>query len=324
MIRAAYLNAKGSFTTTIPSTHWKAALKDAGGVLWVDINEEPTETITPLLREVFDFHPLAVDDALDETHLPKVDNWGDYLYLALSGLHFDPHTLAVHGQELDMFVGQNYLVTLRFDGATPSVVDRLWNLCQSNPHHLKRGPDHLVYELLDLSVADYLPAVDVIDRALDALEDDLFNRPNQKQVTQLLELKRSALSLARIFRPQMDVVSRLARDDFGVIDAPDRIYFRDIYDHLTRLVQINEGQRELITGMLTIHLSVVSNRTNDTMKVLTLLSALFLPISFLSGFFGMNFTHLPFGDPAFMWFAIALMAAIPTAMLLYFSRRGWL
>lgn len=324
MIRAVYLNAKGSFTAAIPSTHWRAALKDAGGVLWVDVNEEPTEVIAPLLREVFDFHPLAVDDALDETHLPKVDNWGAYLYLALSGLHFDPHTLAVQAQELDVFVGANYLVTLRFDGATPSAVDRLWNLCQNNPRRLERGPDHLVYELLDLNVADYLPAVDVIDRALEALEDDLFNRPNQKQVTQLLELKRSALNLARIFRPQMDVVSRLAREEFAVIDAPDRVYFRDIYDHLARLVQINEGQRELITGMLAIHLSVVSNRTNDTMKVLTLLSALFLPISFLSGFFGMNFEHLPFGDPGFMWFAIGLMAAIPAAMLFYFSRRGWL
>jgi magnesium transporter len=317
-----FRNGKGNFTTDLPQTHWKVALRDPEGVLWVDYCDEPHPNVEPALRDIFGFHQLAIDDALRETHVPKIDNWGEYAYTVLHGVDFDPERIDLETRELDAFLGRNYLVT--YHKTRLEVADRVYKSVCDDPQRIERGPDFLLYDLVDLLTADYMPVIDRIDDAVDALEEEIFNRATPATLNRLFTLKRAALHMRRIIAPQREVLNRLARDDYVMIDARDRVYFRDVYDHLVRLADINEGLRDLISGSLDTYLSVTSNRINEVMKVLTVISALFMPISFLAGFFGMNFTTLPFDSPWLLAAAVALMGLTPVGMYVWFKRRGWM
>lgn len=324
MIRSLYYSHNGRYTTDLPQTHWRVALRDAKGLLWLDFGEEPGETVEPLLRDFFGFHPLAIDDALREAHVPKIDNWGEYVYIVQHIVVFDPQAIELTTREVDIFLGKNYLVTHHRQPI--EAVNRVWASYQNDQQRLERGPDHVLYNLLDLMTAEYMPVVDVLDDAIDRLEDEIFARPSQNQtiLNAIFSIKRAILHMRRIIVPQREVLNRLARDEYTMIDAADRVYFRDVYDHLVRLADINESLRDLIGGALDTYLSVTSNRINEVMKVLTIISALFMPISFLSGFFGMNFTRLPFDSPILLGATLSVMILTPIVMLLWFRHRGWL
>lgn len=322
MIRSLYRNGKGSVTVDVPVAHWKAALLDAQGLLWVDFGEESPQAIEPLMRETFGFHPLAIDDALREAHVPKVDNWGHYLYAVLHSVNFDSASLALTTLELDVFLGHNFLVSSHRSDI--QAVERLWTATQRDPGLTARGPDYLLYHLVDLLASEYLPAMDALDEALDRLEDEVFANPGTQTLNVLFQVKRAVLHLRRIIGPQREVLNRLARDTYEVIDPEDRVYFRDVYDHFVRLVDINETLRDLVGGTLDTYLSVSSNRINEVMKVLTIFTALFMPLTFLTGFFGMNFVDLPFNQSRVMWLSVALMGMVPLGMLVWFRRREWL
>ncbi|MEJ7640246.1 MAG: CorA family divalent cation transporter [Singulisphaera sp.] len=148
--------------------------------------------------------------------------------------------------------------------------------------------DHLLYHLLDKGVSEYIPALEHLDDAVDAAQDEVFERPTTRTIQTIFQIKRSAVSLHRILGPQREVLNRLARDDYGQIAADHRVYFRDVYDHLVRIHDITESLRDLISGALDTYLSAISNRTNDIMKTLTLVTVMFMPMSFLAGCFGMN------------------------------------
>ncbi len=322
MIRTLYRSSKGGFTIDVPATHWRVALRDDGGLLWVDFGEEPPKVVEPLLREVFGFHQLAIDDALRDAYVAKIDNWGDYVYAVLHAVRFNAESLELVAREVDAFLGQNYLVT--YHTHPIEAINNLWSSCQKDQRRLEQGADHLLYRLLDLLTTEYMPVIDRIDETIDQLEDEVFERPTQRTLNTIFSVKRAVLHMRRIISPQREVLNRLARDDYTMIDPKDRIYFRDVYDHLVRLADINESVRDLISGTLDTYLSVTSNRINLVMKVLTIFTALFMPISFLAGFFGMNFTGLPFDSPYLLWGAIGAMVVTPIALLLWFRQRGWL
>ena len=169
-----------------------------------------------------------------------------------------------------------------------------------------------------------MPAIDALDATLDALETTVFTRLTPHTLSTIFAVKRAALHLRRIIGPQREVLNKLARDDYDVIDPNDRVYFRDVYDHLVRLVDLNETLRDLTGGALDMYLSVSSNRVNEVMKVLTVISALFMPISFVVGFFGMNFSGLPFDNHWLLAGALSMILVTPLVMLYWFTRRGWL
>lgn len=321
MIRTLYRNTKGNFATDIPVAHWRTALRDEGGLLWVDFQEEAPEAIEPLLRDVFAFHPLAIDDALRETHVPKIDNWGNAVYLCAHAVIFDAQAVELSTRELDVFLGANFLVTHHRQPV--GAVDRLWKHTQSNDQRLHYGADHLLYDLLDLITSDYMPVVDAVDATIDGLEEEVFDRPTQHTLNRIFSVRRAVLQMRRIIGPQREVLNRLARDEYPFVDPKDRVYFRDVYDHLVRLADLNESLRDLIGGTLDTYLSVIANRQNEVMKALTITSVLFLPISFLAGFFGMNFTQLPFSDDLWLWGAAASMVLVPVGMLAWFRIRRW-
>jgi magnesium transporter len=322
MLHTFYRSSTGNVTIDLPAAEWPTALHDQTGVLWVDFNAEPLATVEPLLRDTFGFHALAIDDALREVHVPKIDDWGDYIYAVVHGVMFDPKSLALTTRELDVFLGRNYLVTHHRQSV--DAVERVWRHVCAEHRELEYGPDYLLYLLLDTLTADYMPTIDALDDTLDALETAVFSRLTSQTLGTIFAVKRAALHLRRIINPQREVLNKLARDSYNVIDPKDRVFFRDVYDHLVRLVDLNETLRDLTSGALDTYMSVTSNRINEVMKVLTVISALFMPISFVTGFFGMNFQGLPFDNHWLMVGVVGMILVTPLSMLYWFVLRGWL
>jgi magnesium transporter len=327
MIRSLYFS-KGKIHTGLGVDGFPKALQDPEGVLWVDFEETPSETDEPILRNVFGFHPLAVDDALQETHVPKLDDWEKYLYIVLQAIQFIRDDSSLDSLELDVFLGKNYIVT--HHDLPIRAVTRVWEACQRDERYLKMDSDHFLYKLIDELVVDYMTTVEEMDEEIEWVEDQVFDKPSPEIVQRLFALKRATLHLRRALSPLREVLNKLARDNFLVVDAKDRIYFRDIYDHLVRLHDISESLRDLVGGALDTYLSVINNRMNDIMKTLTVITTLFMPISFLVGFFGQNFFQ-PVAAPLAKWTGIypfivsmAIVILVPSGMLMWIRRRGWM
>jgi len=327
MIRALFHLPGKPLRTDIEPAEFQALLSQEAGVLWVDFEGEPPETCEPILQG-FHFHKLAIDDALRQTHSPKVDDWGEYLYIVLNTLRLHPNGLPESPDidELDIFLGPNYLIS--HHDAPMEAVSHTWDSCQRDQRHLENGPDHLLYRLLDTMVAGYMPLVEEIDQRLDSLEDQIFERASQDTMEHIFSLKRVLLVMRRILLPQRELLNKLARDDYRVIDPKDRVFFRDIYDHLVRLHDLNETLRDLVSGALDSYLSVVNNRLNEVMKTLTLITTVFMPITFITGFFGMNFFEPVAGLVS--WTAraaflatLVLLASLPITMYFWLRRRAW-
>lgn len=327
MIRTLHFSPDGKLHTDLNLIDLEIALHDPHGVIWVDFQGASNEEAEPILRDTFHFHPLAIDDALQENHSPKLDDWGSYLYIVMHTILFDPVENEVKTIELDFFVGKNYLVT--HHDAPVAAVDHIWQVCQRDERTMKEGPDHLLYRILDDIASDYMPVVEQLDLAIDDLEDEIFAGKDSGVLERLFSLKRSVLYLRRVLAPQREVLNRLGRDQYDQIDARDRVYFRDVYDHLVRLYDIIESVRDLISGTMETYLSVINNRMNEIMKTLTVITTLFMPLSFITGFFGMNFfqpslaLHVWTGLPALL-ITFAIVFLTPLIMFVWMRHRKWM
>jgi len=328
MIRSLYYAPGESIRKDLPAEQFPQLTQNQQAVLWVDFISEPPEVCQPIL-EAFGFHPLAIDDALQETHVPRLDDWGDYLYIVLNYMNLEPNgdTWETEIDELDIFLGKNYIVT--HHDHQISAIDETWVACDRDERNVQEGADHLLYRIADNLMAGYMPAVEKIDEAIDQIEDQVFDRPSPRTLERLFALKRVLVAMRRIIIPQREVLNKLARDDYKVIDPRDRVFFRDIYDHLVRLHDLNESLRDLVGSVLDTYLSVINNRMNEIMKTLTVITVLFMPLTFLTGYFGMNFFE-PLGNlkawttnPVF-YLTLATIFIMPISMYIWMRRRTWL
>lgn len=327
MIRTLYYTPGKPLRTDIPPKEFPRLLRDRKSLLWVDFFNEPAEIAEPILLG-FHFHPLAIDDALQETHTPKIDDWGDYIYMVLNVMNYKRENGVFDSEieELDIFLGRNYVIT--YHDAPLLSIEETWSACQRDIRHVQNGPDHLLYRITDALVMQYMPLIEQIDHQIDQIEDQVFDNPSRNTLEQIFALKRILLSMRRIILPQREVLNKLARDDYTVIDPKDRIFFRDIYDHLVRLHDINESLRDLVSGAMDTYLSVVNNRMNEVMKALAVITTLFMPITFVTGFFGMNFfepvAHLTGWTNTQMFEGmLAVMLVLPLVMYQWMRRRTW-
>jgi len=328
MIRTLYYLPKQPLEENMPTTGLSAAAQNRKALIWVDFSGEPPESCEPIFQE-FGFHPLAIDDALQETHSPKVDDWGQYIYIVLNymRLHSDnPGHWGTDVDELDVFLGPNFVMT-HHDNPLPAL-DMTWAACKRDIRNFQDGADHLLYKIIDNLVADYNPLLEKVDQAIDLIEDEVFKTPGPHILERLFALKRVLLAMRRILLPQREVLNKLARDDFQLIDSKDRIFYRDIYDHLVRLHDLNESMRDLVSGALDTYLSVVNNRMNDVMKTLTIITTLFMPITFVTGFFGMNFfepvAHMVgWTSKNLFLFTMGVLVLLPVGMYFWMRRRTW-
>jgi magnesium transporter len=328
MLRALYFTGNGSQLAEINPEQYPEALQTESGVLWVVFDGEDPVPSEAILLNTFKFHPLAVDDALHETHVPKVDDWEEYLYIALHAISFARGEEDIESIELDIFLGANYIVT--HHDLPIQALDRVWDICTKDTRFFKRGPDHVLYKVTDELIVDYMHVVETLDEEIELVEDEVMGNPSTSIVERIFTLKRATLHLRRVLSPLREVLNKLARDNYDVIDVKDRIYFRDIYDHLVRLHDISESLRDLVGGVLDTYLSVINNRMNEIMKTLTIITTLFMPISFLTGFFGMNFFQanvsglIPWTNYTAFIVMFIIMIATPGAMFLWMRQRKWM
>ena len=317
-----YRNQQGS--TQCVDAIDPAWLKAGSGVwVWVDISS-PTPDEARILTDVFKFHDLAIEDALAEIHHPKVESYGDYLYLILHGIDFREAEHCFKTQDVDFFLGEQFLVTVH-PGHSRTLLD-MRDVCARNDRALGEGPGALLHRIVDAMVDHYRPEIDKLNDRLDKLEEEIFERPNPALSKQILDFKSDVSSLRRVVLPQRDAVGRLARREFPVISESLAYRFRDVHDHIVRLVDEALFFQDRVTSLLDAHLSMVSNRLNSVMKVLTIIATIFMPLTVVTGMWGMNIelVRFPGGERAQFWWVSGVMLAISAVMLLFFRRRRWI
>jgi len=295
----------------------------AGAMVWVDL-AAPSIPESLILSDTFAFHALSVEDAMSKLQYPKVEAYDGYLYVILHGIEstMAEHVFATH--DIDFFVGPTYLVTVH-DGDSRSIAG-LRDHATRNTKILSEGPVALLHRIVDTMVDHYRPELDKLEDRLDALENEIFDTGDPKLIRRLLDEKRQVATLRRIVTPQRDVVARLARRDFVDVSTEMSFRFRDVYDHLVRIADDALIFQDRITGMLDAHLSNVSFRLNEVMKVLTLVTVLFMPPTLVAGIWGMNVSlpHLPGGEAAQFWWVIVGMVAMIVGMVALFRARRWI
>jgi magnesium transporter len=294
----------------------------SGAVLWVDLMA-PGEAERRLLSDVFGFHPLSVEDAVSALQFPKIETYPGYLYVVLHGIHAEPQHTQFATRDVDFFLGRNYLVTVH-DGDSRSI-NAIREVCNRHEHILKEGPVALMHRIVDRMIDNYRPVFEEIEARLGRLEDDAF-AGHERLSRRVMRLKRDVASMRRVLVPQRDALGRLARREFPMISDEMTYRFRDVYDHVVRLTEEAILFQDRITGIFEVNLSSVSNRLNQVMKLLTVMSTIFLPLTVLTGMWGMNITipHFPGGPDVQFWWIFGLMFVICLAMLVFFRRNKWL
>lgn len=299
-------------------------LADPDNLIWVDF-EAPTVDDDNILSSVFRFHPLTVEDARETRNQPKVEAFPDYLFFIVHGVKIETNSHNFVTKELDGYLGKNYVVTYHHENFRS--IDKVKRQVRSSPYVCGRGADYLLHQILDELVDLYVPVVDDFDTALNEIEERIFHskRANNATLEEILNVKRSVNRLRRISTKQLAVLYRLSHGEFDQISEAHLPFFRDVYDHLMRVVDLAESYRDLIGGLLDIQFSVVSNRTNEVMKVLTIFSAIMLPLSVIAGIYGMNFDYMPeLHTENGFYVTLLVMALITVGLLLYFWKKGWI
>ncbi len=301
-----------------------ALLQPGSGVwLWVDL-DRPTPEEARILSDVFHFHELAIEDALSESHHPKIESYGDVLYLILHGIDFSASEHCFRTKDIDFFLGPQFLVTVH-PGVSRSI-GKVSEICGRNNRVLGEGPGVLLYRIVDTMVDNYRPEMEKLESRLDALEQEVFDRPEAQLSRRILTFKKDVASLRQVVMPQRDAIGRLARREFPIIDEQLAYRFRDVHDHLVRLSDESMFFQDRISSILDAHLSAVSNQLNQVMKILTIFTTLAMPLTVLTGVYGMNvpLPHFPGGEGVQFWWVMAMMFAISGAMLAFFRRKDWL
>ena len=299
-------------------------LADKESLVWIDM-EQPNEKDNQLLSDVFHFHPLTIEDAIETRNQPKVESYDNYLFLIVHGVTMETNSTNFVTRELDIYLGANFVLTYHHESFRS--INAVKGQVRANTFHCRRGADYLLHQILDKLVDLYIPVVDDFDAAINNLEDRIFQmkKGSNKLLEEIMDLKRSVARLVRISSKQMDVITRLANGEFPLISKDVLPFYRDIYDHLHRVSVLAENYRDLIGGLLNLHFNVVANRTNDVVKILTIFSAIVLPLSLIAGIYGMNFENMPeLHTRNGYYVALAMMFIVGVGLIIYFWRKGWI
>ncbi len=308
--------------------------KKPEGVFWLDLDDPSEAEEETLLVSLLDIHPLAIEDVQrgkdEEGHLPKVEDFADYLLIIFNPIERKTGTGERAGEKLDIrtsqlsaFLFKNMLVTHHYKPLRS--IAYAMQMCAKNAQTLGRGPDFMFHLIIDDVVDNYTPILDAMDEEVDSMEDEVFKKPSQRCMVRILQLKKNILTIRRVAVYQREMLNRLSRGEFGLISRDEMAYYRNVYDHLVRMTDLAESYRDIVSGLLDAYLSVTSNNLNQVMKVLTIISTIFLPLSFITGFFGMNFRFLPGAEWEYGVAAAAVfMIAVGVGMLWVFRRNKWM
>jgi magnesium transporter len=296
---------------------------EAAETFWVDI-ESAGEPERQLLAGTFLFHDLAIEDAIAEAHHPKIETYDGVLYLILHGIAAGRRNHGFVTHDVDFFLGRNYLVTVHKAPSRSIETER--HICVRNENVLREGAGALLHRIIDRMVDHYGPEVDGLEARVEKIEQAIFSGRPRNPLRDLLRLKSDIASLRRVTLPQRDAIGRLARREFPQIPDALAYRFRDVYDHFVRLSEEAIFLQDRVTGLLEAHLSMQSNRLNAVMKVLTVIATIFMPLTVLTGMYGMNVDLPRFagGDAAQFWWVFGIMVVTSGLMLWLFRRKEWL
>jgi magnesium transporter len=296
-------------------------------VTWVNVDGLGDASVLATLGEIFDLHRLAMEDVLNVHQRPKVDQYDTNYFVVARMIE---RTDELTTEQLSMFLGSNYVITFQerpgdcFDPVRERIRKRGGKIRHS-------GPDYLAYALLDAFVDNYFPVLEEYGEQLEELEGDVVAHPTTNTVARIQAAKRRLLVLRRAIWPLREAVNVLSREESPLISSETRVYLRDCYDHTIQLIDILENFRDIASSLMDVYLSSVSNHTNEIMKVLTIVTTIFIPLTLVAGIYGMNFntSRSPLNMPELNWywgypFALGAMAVVALVLLAFFRRRGWL
>lgn len=313
-VKAYYLDSNGNLKVDINKNEIESVYQSSQGLLWIDIEGDEEEDIS-LMSDIFCFHQLSIDDCLGERiNPPKVDEFDDHIFIILHGINYTTKSEIVETSQLELFIGKNYVVSHHtFPVLSTQEIRRL---VEVNGRPMRRGADFLAHEIADALIDNVLPTIDSMNDVADDIEEVAIHNPQKTTLEAILKLKRSTMQLHRVMAPQREVLNRLSRREFRIISEDAQIYFRDIYDHLVRIEDLNQGIRDRTDNALSTYMSSVANRQNETMKVLSIVAAIFLPLSLLAGIYGMNFEYMP--ELSFRWGYFAVLGLMGLVIISVF------
>jgi len=301
-----------------------AGYRDTDSCTWINVNGLHE---TPLLRELgdhFGLHRLVLEDVANTHHRPKVEDFGDYLYVVCRMLSLADDGVHLRSEQISLVIGRNYL--LSFQERPGDVLEPVRERLRKGKGRIRKGgAGYLGYALLDSVVDHYFYVVEAFGEQIEALEDELLAQPTMETLHKVHALKREMVLLRRAVRPLREVVASLERDEPPLLGSDVTPYLRDVYDHVIQVADAVDSFRDILSGLQDLYLSSVSNRMNEVMKVLTIFASIFVPLTFVAGIYGMNFEHMP--ELGWRWSYPVLWGVIVTlvvVMLGYFRRKKWL
>ncbi|HAC65569.1 MAG TPA: magnesium and cobalt transport protein CorA [Cyanothece sp. UBA12306] len=293
-------------------------------ISWMDIQGLGSEKILKQIGEIFKLHPLLLEDVVNVPQRPKVEDYNEQLVIIVQMVFAHPEEDGFHSEQVGFVLGKGYLLTFQED-EIEDCFEIVRNRIRNNQGRVRQvGPDYLMYLLLDSIIDGYFPVLEKYGDRIETLEDQLVLQPHSSYLEEIYTVRRELLSLRRAIWPLRNVTNLLVREESYLINPEIKIYFRDCYDHAIQLLDIVETYRELASSLMDVYLSSMSNKMNEVMKVLTVISTIFIPLTFMAGIYGMNFEHMPELKGTWSYFICLITMVIIAVSLIYlFWRRGW-
>jgi magnesium transporter len=316
----AHIYENGEVKKTVSVEEIKERRLNENALIWVNI-EAPEPEEVKLLSEVFHFHPLSIEDCIKRSHRPKVEDYGEYYFMIFNV--FKGRKKHLNYLEVYMFLGKNYLVTLYWSSL--DIINSVFSRVGNNSGIFERGIDFVLYNILDSIVDDYFPLTDGMGDRIDELEELILRYSNSNIQDEILTLKRNLIKLRRVLSPQREVLNVLLRHEYVLINEENRMYYMDVYDHLLRIFDLIDTYQDMISGTMELYMTQLSNRTNDIMKVLTIATTIIMPLTLITGIYGMNFEFMPELHLKYGYFGVlSVMGLIVVLEVIYFKRKKWL
>ncbi|MBY9017647.1 MAG: magnesium/cobalt transporter CorA [Candidatus Lokiarchaeota archaeon] len=293
-------------------------------VRWIDVYGLAEVKVIEEIGHQFNLHPLVLEDILSPNQRPKLEDYGNYIFVVMKQLIWNQEENKFDYEQISIILGKNYVIS--FQERDSKIFSPIYERIQVPKGRVRiMKADYLFYVLIDIIVDNYFIVLENVGEEIENLEDILIKNPEPETLQLIYRLKRSSIDLRKSIWPMREVINKLQREQTSLIGDELQIYLRDVYDHIFRISDLLENYRDIIFGMLDMYLSSVSNRMNDIMKVLTIISTIFIPITFLAGFYGMNFQNMPeLAQPSAYPILIIIMSSIALVMLYFFKRKKWL
>ena len=298
--------------------------KGSPGVNWIDIDGLQEVEVVRKIGVEFGIHPLVQEDILNTTQRPKVEDHGSYLFIVAKMIYGDQEQ-GIEAEQLSLVVGANYVISFQ-EKTGRDIFEPLRERLRHNRGGIRQyGADHLAYALLDTTVDHYFAVLENLGDQVDQLEDQLLEKPETDLLQPIQQVRREVLFIRQAAWPLREVVNHLYREASPLVAQETRLYLRDIYDHLVQMIDTVEISREIVVGLLDLHLFNLNHRMNEVMKVLTIFTSIFIPLTFIVGVYGMNFHHMPELDLSWSYPALwVVMVAIGVGMVFFFRKKKWL